>query len=258
MMKAQELFDYVMGLNDWRSPEQRFYAGDPQTEVRSVAVCWYPTVAVLEEAVQQGCNVVICHEDPFHPMNYFRKDLADSLYWRANQRKLAVLAKSNLTLFRAHGTLDVSHIGRCFMEACRLTGPSEVFGGFGYIQKISPMAVGELREYLKCCWKLDRIRYVGDDRTKLTRVAFGVGGMGLFVNKTWVQQAVERGIDALICGETDETAMRYADATGIAWFETGHVLSETPGLKHFVADLQQQLPAIPINYLDCGPGWNIG
>lgn len=32
--------------------------------------------------------------------------------------------------------------------------------------------------------------------TLLARVAFGVGGMGLFVNKTWVQQAIERGIVA--------------------------------------------------------------
>src|SRR3990172_5573663 len=105
-MKAAELKEHFQKIGtwvDWSRTVDRFILGDPDTEVKAIAVCWQPRTETLRLAVEKGCNVVVCHENLFYR------------HWDNDERILKqphVVAKkkfieqSGLVVFRLHDMWD--------------------------------------------------------------------------------------------------------------------------------------------------------
>jgi putative NIF3 family GTP cyclohydrolase 1 type 2 len=59
----------------------------------------------------------------------------------------------------------------------------------------------------------------------------------------------------LITGESDNYGLRFAAECGIPTIETGHEVSENPGLQHFFRMLQERFPALDVAFYACAPIW---
>ena len=52
---------------DWDKSVDQFMHGDPDVDVKGIAVTWLATNAILRQAAAKGCNFVISHEGAFYP-----------------------------------------------------------------------------------------------------------------------------------------------------------------------------------------------
>src|SRR5512139_3975060 len=110
-MKAIEIQSYLRSLNrgwmDLDKTVDTFKAGDPQAEVRGIAVGWMSYTWALERAVQLGCNLFITHEPTFY--DHFDRDLPD-LPWAAPKKQF--IQQNQLIVLRCHDLWDqVPEIG---------------------------------------------------------------------------------------------------------------------------------------------------
>ena len=61
--------------------------------------------------------------------------------------------------------------------------------------------------------------------------------------------------DVLIAGECDEYAFRFTQDADVPMIETGHSLSENPGLEMFAGVLGAQFPGVRVVYCPVGCPW---
>lgn len=250
-MTARDIVAYLEQRSPTRGQEEGFKFGDPNAPVNGVLVCWMATLPALEHAVAQGCNLVICHETIFFPDS---RAIEREMCWPCNRRKLEIMSSGRLVLFRAHGALDTLCIYEDFAAAL---GLSRVARGEGYyrIFTTQPLKVADLAARVKEAVGMSFVRMAGNPDRVVSKIGLPWGGLGLFVNIGFMQDMVEAGAEAVICGESDEYAMRFANDSGLELIETGHSVSEAFGLRHFAQDLQAAFPDVRIVYFDNGPGW---
>ena len=103
-MKAQQVlldFQRVASWVCWPRSVDHFFHGNPETEVRGIAVVWAATRQALLEAAQHDLNLMICHEPPFYDLMDVQGLTAERI-----KQKVALLEQTGLTLLRCHDTWD--------------------------------------------------------------------------------------------------------------------------------------------------------
>ncbi len=63
-MKAREIREHILRRAHWVDPIKTvdtFKHGDPDVEVKKVAVTWMLTMKAVDEAERAGANVVVTH-----------------------------------------------------------------------------------------------------------------------------------------------------------------------------------------------------
>ena len=73
-----------------------FKAGDPNSEVKGIAVCMFADMTTLKKAVELGCNFIITHEPVFY--NHLDEVSTYSTN-RFTLKKQSLLKKTNLLCF---------------------------------------------------------------------------------------------------------------------------------------------------------------
>jgi putative NIF3 family GTP cyclohydrolase 1 type 2 len=250
-MTARELMAWLDDREPETGSEEGFKFGDPHAEVAGVLVCWMATVAALEQALAERCNLVICHETLFFPQSV---PIDGERCWRTNRLRMRLMHQGDMVVYRAHGKLDRLCIFEDFVTAL---GLERVHAGEGYGRVFSlpstPLAV--LAERAMHATRMPAVRVTGDPSRQVTRIGLPWGGLGLFVNIGFMQRIVENGAEVGICGETDEYAMRFAEDAGLALIETSHAACENLGLRHFAALLREGHPGLKVVFHESGPGW---
>jgi len=79
-----------------------FLYGDPDVELKKVAVTMMVTQAVLEEAVRCGCNLIITHEPLFYSHQHQYQHLMEDAVYKAKE---AYLRTHGLCVFHLHDNL---------------------------------------------------------------------------------------------------------------------------------------------------------
>ena len=252
-MTARELVAWIDAQEPQTGSEEGFKFGDPEVEVTGVLVCWMATTAALEGAIAAGCNLVLAHETLFLPQS---EPIDGERCWRTNRLRMERMHEGRITLYRAHGKLDRLCLFDAFVSAL---GLSQVCAGEGYtrIYALPPTSIVDLAERAKRATGLPAVRVTGDPARLVTRVGLPWGGLGLFVNISFMQRLVENGAEAGICGETDEYAMRFAEDAGLSLVETSHAACENLGLREVSARLRAAFPGLPVVFHDRGPGWQV-
>src|SRR5512146_695111 len=102
-MKVDELQAFLRSLNGgWLNPGDTvdtFKAGDPQAEVRAIAVGWMSYRWALQRALDLGCNVFITHE----PTYYDHHDNQPKIFSLPGVRqKQQWIEESGIVILRCH------------------------------------------------------------------------------------------------------------------------------------------------------------
>ncbi len=233
--------------------------GSGGREVARVLVTWMATVPAIARAGESDCQLVLCHESLYFPYDaYIRTDNPIGWEdWPTNRRRRELLDKYNLTLLRAHGSLDEICIFDDFAALLNLGKPVEA-EGFVKIYEIQPQPLGQLIADIAARMQLEALRYTAPQGLQqvVRRVGLPWGGLGLFVNVGYQQQCIARNCDVLIGGESDSYGLHFASELGIPFIETGHELSENPGLAHWVLMLEKRFPDLAVEYYDCRPAYS--
>jgi len=258
-VRASEIGRFMAQLNPDRplGMDEDFRWGDPEIEVTGVMVAFFPTVEVIEHCAAEGMNLLIVHELLQMPYPWRGEgNLEQHLTWRVNFNRISRLARNGITLFRAHGTLDKFCIHDRFAELLGLGDPV-VAEGFVTIYEVEPLPMGALVEDVKRRTGMPAVRVVGELDREVGRIGLPWGGTGLSVNAGFLNSVIEHDPDVLIAGESDEYAMRMVRDCNVALIETGHAVSEEPGLEWFATYLAESFPGLRVLFHRCESAWTV-
>ena len=230
-MKLQTIIDYLHTIapNNYQESYDNsgLLVGSYTAEVIGVLVSLDVTEAVLDEAISQGCNVVISH----HPIIFSGlKRLVGADYI---QRIVAKAIKNDLHLFAIHTNLDNvynsgvnTHIAkRLGLSSVEILKPKEGIEptervGSGIIGQISSMEEVDFMKMLKERMQASCIKHTALRGQNVSKVAV-CGGSGRFL----LSEAIAQEADVFI--SSDFKYHEFFDADGqIVIMDIGHYESE--------------------------------
>jgi len=179
-----------------------FKAGNPDTEVKGIALTMMATLDVLQRAAAAGQNLIITHEPTF----YNHQDKPVELEQKENDpvlaAKRAFIAEHGLVIWRFH---DHQHR----MKADQIeTGTAHALGwekfqdsSNQYVFALPETDLEHLVSDLKSRLKIHVMRVVGDPKLKVKKVALVPGASG-FAKETRALEISD--LQVLITGEPRE------------------------------------------------------
>lgn len=203
--------------------------GNPNEVVKKALICLDCTEAVVEEAVQEGCNLIVAH----HPI-IFRglKSITGSNY---AERVVINAIKHDIAIFAIHTNLDnvfYHGVNAKIAEQIGLSNTAVLRVNSTYHSKEMPVGSGLIGElpysmdslsflaYLKEKMRLNTIRHTAVIDKKVSKVAL-CGGAGSFL----LQDARQAGAQAYI--SADFKYHEFFDAENdIIIADIGHYESE--------------------------------
>lgn len=214
--------------------------GLSEAECSGALLCLDVTEAVLQEAADKGCNLVVAH----HPL-VFRplKHITDQTYV---ERCLRFAVKHDIAIYAAHTNLDnaaggVNHeiASRLGLQDVRFLVDNGNGGGSGIVgQLAAPMAAPEFIQSVKEIFGVECAMCNSTLQRPVSKVAL-CGGAGDFL----LSDAVACGADAFITGE-----MHYHQYFGmeqtIQIIVIGHYQSEQYTMHLLQRKLQEQFPQL--------------
>ena len=230
-MKLQTIIDHLHSIapNAYQESYDNsgLLVGSYEAEVKAVLVSLDVTEAILDEAMERGCNVVISH----HPIIFSGlKRLVGADYV---QRIVQKAIKNDINLFAIHTNLDnVYESGvntyiakRLGLKEVQILKQKEGFEldqrvGAGIIGEITPTIEDYFLEIVKEKMAVGCIKHTALLGKPISKVAI-CGGSGRFL----LSEAIRQGADVFI--SSDFKYHEYFDADGqIVIMDIGHYESE--------------------------------
>lgn len=218
--------------------------GDPEATVTGVLLCTDVTRAVIDEAVRRGYNLLVSH----HPLIFHGlKKLAgrDEV-----ERMVAHAIKHDINIYSAHTNLDnapagvsrhmADKLGLSDLEVLEARDDDGVTIGSGVIGSVSPMPVRDLLWHVKETFDVRAVRYSGDSKGMVARVAV-CGGAGAFL----IDRARQAGAQVYITGDVKYHDFFKADE-GIVIADIGHYESEQYTTELFRGIIGENFPELPV------------
>jgi putative NIF3 family GTP cyclohydrolase 1 type 2 len=230
-----------------------FKAGNPDAEVKGIAVTMMATLDVLERAAAAGQNLIITHEPTF----YNHLDRPDDLEQKENDpvlaAKRAFIQEHGLVIWRFH-----DHWHRRKPDGIE-AGMAQALGwenfqdsGNQYLFAIPETDLEHLASDLKSRLKIRVMRVVGDPKLKVRKVALVPGASG-FGKETRALEISD--VQVLVTGEPREweTVEYVADAVTEgkpkALIILGHIPSEQAGMEECARWLKTFVSEVPVEFV---------
>ncbi len=250
-MKAARVLEHFRAVGtwvDWDHTCDAFLHGDPETEVRGIAVAWTGTVHALDRAAAEGMNLFITHEPIFY------EGFGDEPSARAlAQAKRALLDDAGMVVLRCHDTWDrMPEFGIPDAWGSFLGFPTQprATESFYKVCLTEGLSVGEIGERV-----LERVRRLGQDTVlvlgdgskKVERLGIGTGAI------THLPSMYRLGVDAILA--TDD-GMNYWDGglwaldLNLPLLIVNHATAEKPGMMAMARYLRQVFPDTPCRYIE--------
>ena len=227
--------------------------GTTETEVSGVLLCLDVTRQVVDEAINNGCNLIISHHPLlFRPIKKLTDDNIGSIVMSA--------VRVGITIYASHTNLDNASRG-VNMRIADVLGLTDVKpldehadgNGAGIIGRFKdPITEDKLLARIKDKFGVSCIRHNGQLGRSIERMAV-CGGSGAFL----ADKAVEQGADAFMTGEIGYHRFFGYDGV-IKLIETGHFESEQFTVDLISDILKESFPKLkvlktvnktnPINY----------
>lgn len=252
-MKASDVQAYLQSLSgNWRYPADTvdtFKSGDPEVEVKGIAIGWMSYTWALKKALELGCNVFITHEPTYY--NHYDND-ADIFRFPIAQKKRDFIEKSGLTIIRCHDLWDqIPHIGipdswGRLLQLGQATAQTEhlrVYDGGG----VTALEIAQRVARYTSQYGQPGVQLIGDEKKIVHRVSIGTGAITPYF--TFI---ADFNVDLAIC--TDDGVHYWRDGgfaidAGIPMIVVHHHVSEEIGVQSMAEHLQEALPNIPVHYI---------
>lgn len=214
--------------------------GDEGKEVRKAGICLDLTAETLENAKNQGVDLVVTH----HPLIFTpqKKFLSGD--------KAYELAVSGISLISAHTCFDCAE-GGVNDVLCELLGVSNVKGVETEETTVPMVRIGDVEaqtslEFAKVvAERLGTVCRVVDCSNVVKKVAVcGGAGMDFF------DAAIKAGADAYVTGEIKHHEMLYAKEKGVTVIEAGHFETENPSMTALKNKLEARFPQVELVILE--------
>jgi putative NIF3 family GTP cyclohydrolase 1 type 2 len=242
-----------LGVLWQRETVDTFKAGNPDAEVKGIAVTMMATLDVLERAAAAGQNLIITHETTF----YNHLDKPDDLEQRENDpvlaAKRAFIHEHGLVIWRFH-----DHWHRRKPDGIE-AGMTHALGwekfqdsGNQYLFAIPETDLEHLASDLKTRLHIRVMRVVGDRKLKVRKVALVPGASG-FGKETRALEISD--VQVLVTGEPREweTVEYVADAVTEgkpkALIILGHIPSEQAGMEECARWLKTFVSEAPVEFV---------
>lgn len=217
--------------------------GSADDEVSGVLLCLDVTPEVIEEAVKEGCSVVVSH----HPLLF--KSLRRVSDGTMVEKCVRLAVKNDVTVYSAHTNLDNAEGGVNFEIARRLDLQNVSFlspshdgvGGSGVIGELAEKE--DSRSFLlrvKQVFGVERLMCNGTLSRPIRRVAL-CGGAGDFL----LEKAISAGADCFLTGEV-HYHVYFGHEEQIQIAAIGHYESERYTVDLLARRLQELFPELMI------------
>ncbi|GLX68697.1 Nif3-like dinuclear metal center hexameric protein [Paenibacillus glycanilyticus] len=236
-------------------------AGQPDVEVRGIAVSFMPTYEVVEQAIASGANLLITHE----PLSYSHRHepalVEDDPVFRKKQQ---LIEDSGIAIFRYH---DYCHrkqpdiIMTGLLAALNWESNLAEMLPIAAIVELPSMNVTEIAAYVKQQLGMPFLRLTGNPAALCKRVGILVGYRG--GASTAIPFMREHALDLLVVGEGPEweTPEYIRDAAfqgqAKALLTLGHAESEEPGMRALSEELKQLHSELPVEFIPIQPIFQI-
>ena len=225
-------------------------AGSRDLEVTGIVTSMFPTLDVIQKAIDLKANFIIVHE----PSYYNHLDETDWLKDdEVYQYKADLLKKNKIAIWRNH-----DYIHTYFPDGVQ-TGVVKQLGWEDYYNpkernryQIPPTSLKSLIDHVKESLGIDTVRYIGDLSQTCEKVLLMPGASG---GKRQIAMASKEKPDVLICGEISEweTAEYVRDARikgqDLSLVVMGHIDSEEPGSEFMAEWLREHVPSIKVTHV---------
>ncbi len=250
-MKAMEIMEDVIGkefMEGWHGMIDSCKAGDPQREVKKIAVCFAATPQVLRQAADWGAGLLITHEptyynhlDEFHP-----SALSD--------QKKALVEETGLTIYRYHDSTHFrgeDYVSRIFLD---LVGWKGTFDGSLFFTMDTPTTPARVIEDICRALQMPCLRRIGRRDGTVKKVGLFLGAR----DESTYNPFFTDDTDLAVCGEACEwqfgEPVREAAQFGMqkTMLLLGHVQSEKFAMEALAKKIDRKYDGIPVQYFECG------
>ena len=269
-LSAAALFDRIkrnIGA-EWKADSvDGVKAGDPSAVARGIATTSMATLAVLQQAVKAGVNIVITAQPTFYsradaptpPPSRGAPAPAEPLSDRVFTAKQQFIEKNRLVVIR------LSEHWKMRQPDPLAQGMAAAFGWSKYQTpgdprrlEVPPLSLDALASHVKNALRSrGGIRVIGDPRTTVRRI-------GMLPGTTPIQSALAMlpNVDAIVAGEVREwESVEYARDKVFAGepkglILVGRVVSEEPGMNVCANWLKTLVSEVPVRHISAGdPYW---
>ncbi|MFP4476498.1 MAG: Nif3-like dinuclear metal center hexameric protein [Desulfatibacillaceae bacterium] len=237
VIRAMERLAPADSAEDWDNPGLQ--AGDRGWGVDKVGVALDPLPEVVEQAVNDGVDMLICH----HPL--IMRPLSSLDLSTPIGKILEQAIKHRLALYCAHTNLDrapggvndvlADRLGLSGREGLTPSTHPEAPRSLGVVGDLPEATVlGALARRAREVLGLSGVRIAGDPGLEVRRVAV-CGGSGRSLLKDFFRS----GAQAYLTGDTGYHDARTVEAMGLGLVDIGHFGSEVvvvPALARMLAD----------------------
>ena len=253
-MKACLIHEHLMSLGDWVDRERScdgFKAGNPETDVRIVAVCWQATLPALREAAARGAGLFVTHEPTFYVHMDDDLRVFELPFALAKKR---FIEETGILIYRCHDVWDrMPEIGILDSWARQLgfdlpPAAADAFhAAYPFRGTVRDLAE-RVRERTAPLGQ-SRVWVLGEMDALVTRVAIGTGAITDF------RRMLSLGADAMVVtddGMSFWSAGCQAADSAIPLIVVNHAAAEEPGMKNLAGYLARTFPGLSVFHLPMG------
>ena len=209
------------GALDWDNVGQLL--GDPDREIRRVLVALDITEAVADEAIAQGCQLIVSHHPVMNckwlPVQTVRQDTPQG-------HLLLKILKNDLAA--ALGLED--------------PGPLEGTDGICRVGHLSsPMPFQAFAQHVCRCLRANGVRYAGAEGP-VQKIAVGGGACA-----DYADAAIAAGCDVFVTSDLSYHEFLDAEGKGIRLIDAGHFPTEDPVCAVLAEYLRGQFPGFDVS-----------
>jgi putative NIF3 family GTP cyclohydrolase 1 type 2 len=245
---------------NWEQTVDTFKAGNPDDEVRAIAVAWQSQWPTLKAAHEAGCNLFITHEPTF----YVHRDDDPGAYQDAQlDAKRAWLKATGMVVYRCHDVWDLvpQHgVRDSWARGLGLDGSPLAEDARRYygLYRVGPESVRQLAERFGA--RLvdvgqHGVQVVGDASRVVQHLAIGTGAACRVPAMASLRAPGGAAPDALLV--TDDGIRFWADGCwaidrDLPLLVVNHASAEEWGLRSLASYLQEHFPGVAIRHFAQG------
>lgn len=218
-----------------------FQIGDREREISHVYVALDTTEEILEEAIQQGADMIITH----HPMLFSAMSAITSDTVKG--RKVLRMAEKGICYLSVHTNYDTCRMAELAAKILEMSNAQvleEVTEGQGIGRLGSlprEMSVRECAIYVKQAFKIPSVRFFGDGEKRVRTAAICPGA-----GKSLLEACHEKGAEIYITGDIDHhTGIDEAEA-GLPIIDAGHYGIEHIYIEDMAKILKERCPKVKV------------